>query len=343
MDSTLILVGGIVLVALVFDFVNGFHDAANSIATVVATKVLTPAQAVLWAAGFNFIAAFTVGTGVAKTVGAGMIDLRYVTPLVILAGLVGAITWDLITWWLGLPTSSSHALIGGYGGAAMARVAHLRGLDRSFDALIGGAWIKILAFIVVAPLMGMVLAYAMMVAVYWIFRNAHPERMDRHFRKLQLVSSALLSFSHGANDAQKTAGVITGVLFTSGMLAKFEVPAWVIFVAYGAIALGTMSGGWRVVHTMGARLTKLKPRSGFCAETAAAVSILFATEYLQLPVSTTHVTAGAIAGVGSIQRLKAVRWGVATNIVWAWILTIPASAIVGWLTMEGIQLFTHGN
>jgi len=343
MDSTLILVGGIILVALVFDFVNGFHDAANSIATVVATRVLTPAQAVLWAAGFNFIAAFTVGTGVAKTVGAGMIDLRYVTPLVILAGLVGAITWDLITWWLGLPTSSSHALLGGYGGAAMARVAHLRGLDRSFDALIGGAWIKTLVFIVVAPLMGMAMAYAMMVAVYWIFRNAHPDKMDRYFRRLQLISSALLSFSHGANDAQKTAGIITGVLVTSGMLAKFEVPAWVIFAAYGAIALGTMSGGWRVVHTMGARLTKLKPRSGFCAETAAAVSILFATEYLKLPVSTTHVTAGAIAGVGSIQRLKAVRWGVATNILWAWVLTIPAAALVGWLTMEGIQMFTNGN
>jgi inorganic phosphate transporter, PiT family len=342
MDSTLILVGGIILVALIFDFVNGFHDAANSIATVVATKVLTPMQAVLWAAGFNFIAAFSVGTGVAKTVGAGMIDLQYVTPLVILAGLVGAITWDLITWWLGLPTSSSHALIGGYGGAAMARVAHLRGLDRSFDALIGGAWIKTLAFIVIAPLMGMALAYGLMIAVYWIFRNANPQKMDRYFRRLQLFSSALLSFSHGANDAQKTAGIITGVLVTSGTLAKFEVPAWVIFAAYGAIALGTMSGGWRVVHTMGSRLTKLKPRSGFCAETAAAISILFATEYLQLPVSTTHVTAGAIAGVGSIQRMKAVRWGVATNILWAWILTIPAAGIVGWLTMEAIQIFTNG-
>jgi PiT family inorganic phosphate transporter len=342
MDSTLILVAGIILVALIFDFVNGFHDAANSIATVVATKVLTPVQAVLWAAAFNFIAAFSVGTGVAKTVGAGMIDLQYVTPLVILAGLVGAITWDLITWWLGLPTSSSHALRGGYGGAAMARVAHLRGLDRSFDALIGGAWIKTLVFIVIAPLIGMALAYGMMIAVYWIFRKAHPEKMDRYFRRLQLLSSAALSFSHGANDAQKTAGIITGVLVTSGMLAKFEVPTWVIFAAYGAISLGTMSGGWRVVHTMGARLTKLKPRSGFCAETAAAISIMFATEYLKLPVSTTHVTAGAIAGVGSIQRMKAVRWGVATNILWAWILTIPAAAIVGWLTMEGIQLFTNG-
>ena len=339
MDSTTILVGVIVLIALAFDFVNGFHDAANSIATVVATKVLTPGQAVVWASGFNFIAAFSVGTGVAKTVGAGMIDLKYVTPLVILAGLLGAIVWDLLTWWYGLPTSSSHALLGGYAGAAMAHAAHLRGVDHSFSALIGGAWIKTLVFIVIAPLMGLTIAYAMMIAVYWMFRDAHPEKMDRYFRRLQLVSSALLSFSHGANDAQKTAGIITGVLVSSGMLATFEVPAWVIFLAYGAIAAGTMSGGWRIVHTMGSRLTKLKPRSGFCAETAAAFTILFATESLALPVSTTHVTAGAIAGVGSIQRIKAVRWGVATNIVWAWVLTIPAAALAGWLAMEGMQLF----
>lgn len=340
MDSTLILAAIIILVALAFDFVNGFHDAANSIATVVATRVLSPTLAVIWAAGFNFIAAFTVGTGVAKTVGSGMIDLKYVTPLVILAGLVGAITWDLITWWFGLPSSSSHALLGGYAGAGMARAAHLHGLDASFDPLIGGAWIKTLAFIVIAPLIGMILAYSLMIAVFWIFRHAHPEKMDRYFRHLQLVSSALLSFSHGANDAQKTAGIITGVLVTSGMLSEFKVPAWVILVAYGAIALGTLSGGWRVVHTMGSRLTRLRPRSGFCAETAAAISILFATR-LSLPISTTHVVAGSIAGVGAIQRLKAVRWGLATNILWAWVLTIPASCIVGWFTMEVIQLFSR--
>jgi len=340
MDSTLILVGAIILVALIFDFVNGFHDAANSIATIVATRVLSPMQAVLWAAGFNFIAAFSVGTGVAKTVGSGMIDLQYVTPLVILAGLVGAITWDLVTWWLGLPSSSSHALLGGYAGAAMARAAHLRGLDQSFHVLLAAAWIKTLVFIVLAPLIGMVTAYALMVLVYWLFRNMRPDKMDRYFRRLQLLSSALLSFSHGANDAQKTAGIITGVLVTSGMLEKFDVPPWVIFAAYGAISLGTLSGGWRIVHTMGSRLTRLKPRSGFCAETAAAISIMFATEYLKLPVSTTHVTAGAIAGVGSIQRLKAVRWGVATNILWAWVLTIPAAGLVGWLSMAAIQLFT---
>ena len=339
MNSTLILVAVIVLVALAFDFINGFHDAANSIATIVATRVLSPAQAVMWAAGFNFIAVFLLGTGVAKTVGSGMIDLHYVTPYVILGGLIGAIAWDLITWWFGLPTSSSHALLGGYAGAAMARVAHLRGLDRAFDALIGGAWIKTIAFIFVAPMMGLVLAYVMMIAIYWGFRNASPAKMDGYFRRLQLASSALLSFSHGGNDAQKTAGIITGVLVASGFLKTFAMPTWVIFAAYGAIALGTLTGGWRIVRTMGSRLTKLKPRSGFCAETAAAISILFATEFAHLPVSTTHVTAGAIAGVGSIQRLKAVRWGLATNIVWAWALTIPAAALIGWLSMAAIQVF----
>jgi PiT family inorganic phosphate transporter len=341
MDSTLILVAIVIIVALAFDFVNGFHDAANSIATVVATRVLSPRMAVIWAAGFNFIAAFTIGTGVANTVGAGLIDLKYVTPLVILAGLVGAITWDLITWWFGLPSSSSHALIGGYAGAGIARAAHLRGVNGSFDVLIAGAWIKTLAFIVIAPLIGMVLAYSLMVGMYWMFRRAHPAKMDPYFRKIQLASSALLSFSHGANDAQKTAGVITGVLLTSGKIAKFEVPAWVIFAAYSAISLGTLSGGWRIVHTMGSRLTRLRPRSGVCAETAAAISILFATR-MGLPISTTHVVAGSIAGVGAIQRMKAVRWGLATDILWAWLLTIPASAAVGWGAMECIQLFSTG-
>ncbi len=339
METSLILVDIIVLVALAFDFINGFHDAANSIATVVATRVLTPHQAVLWAATFNFIAVFVTGTGVAKTVGSGMIDLRFVTPYVILGGLIGAISWDLITWWFGLPTSSSHALIGGYAGAAMARVAHLRGVNQSFDALIVGPWIKTVIFIFLAPLIGMALAYLMMIAVYWLFRSSSPLKMDKYFRRMQLASSALLSFSHGGNDAQKTAGIITGVLVASGILKTFEMPKWVIFAAYSAIALGTLSGGWRIVHTMGSRLTRLKPRSGFCAETAAAISILFATEYAHLPVSTTHVTAGAIAGVGSIQRLKAVRWGLAKNIVWAWILTIPAAALIGWLSMAFIQLF----
>ena len=338
-SATLVLVAIIIVVALAFDFINGFHDAANSIATVVATRVLTPQQAVLWAAGFNFIAVFIVGTGVAKTVGSGMINLHYVTPYVILGGLIGAISWDLITWWWGLPTSSSHALIGGYAGSAMARVAHLRGIDHSFEALVGGAWIKTVIFIFLAPMIGMALAYGLMVAVHWMFRNTSPAKMDRYFRRLQLASSALLSFSHGGNDAQKTAGIIAGVLVASGALKTFEMPNWVIFAAYSAIALGTLSGGWRIVHTMGSRLTRLKPRSGFCAETAAAISILFATEYAHLPVSTTHVAAGAIAGVGMVQRLKAVRWGLARNIVWAWVLTIPAAALVGWLSMTVIQLF----
>ena len=338
MSPALVLVIIIVTVALVFDFINGFHDAANSIATIVATRVLRPYQAVLWAATFNFVAAFVVGTGVAKTVGSGMIDLKYVNSYVILAGLAGAITWDLATWWFGLPTSSSHALIGGYAGAAMARAAHLYNLDRSFDVLIAGAWIKTILFIFLAPVLGMVLAYLLMVVVYWLFRRSSPLKMDIYFRRLQLASSALLSFSHGGNDAQKTAGIITGVLVASRFLTTFAIPPWVIFASYGAISLGTLSGGWRIVHTMGSRLTRLKPRSGFCAETAAALSILFATEYAQLPVSTTHVTAGAIAGVGSIQRLRAVRWGLATNILWAWVLTIPAAAIGGWLSMSFIQL-----
>jgi PiT family inorganic phosphate transporter len=339
MDSTLLLVGVIILVALAFDFINGFHDAANSIATIVATRVLTPFQAVLWAAFFNFVAAFSVGTGVAKTVGSGMVNLTYVTPYVILAGLIGAIVWDLFTWWLGLPTSSSHALMGGYAGAAMAHVAYLKGFDHSFEALVPHGWTWTLVFIVVAPLIGMAIAYLLMVAVYWTFQKASPVRMDNWFRKLQLLSSAMLGFSHGGNDAQKTAGIITGVLVTSGMMHTFDVPWWVIVAAYAAIALGTLSGGWRIVHTMGGRLTRLKPRSGFCAETAAAISIMFATEGLHLPVSTTHVTAGAIAGVGSIQRLKAVRWGVAANIVWAWVLTIPAAGLVGWLTMFAFNSF----
>jgi PiT family inorganic phosphate transporter len=332
MECTLILATIIILLALTFDFINGFHDAANSIATIVSTRVLTPGQAVAWAAFFNFVAAFSFGTGVARTVGKGMIKLEYVTPYVILAGILGAIAWDLLTWWFGLPTSSSHALMGGYAGAAMARVALTKGVHNSFDALLASGWTMTLIFIAVAPLLGLLLAYVMMIAVYWLFRKATPQRMDVWFRRAQLVSAGMLSWSHGTNDAQKTMGIITGVLVTSGYLKTFDIPIWVILAAHAAIALGTLSGGWRIVHTMGRRLTKLKPRSGFCAETAAACSILFATG-LHLPVSTTHVTAGAIAGVGSIQRLKAVRWGVAANILWAWVLTIPASAIVGWMFM----------
>jgi len=323
----------IIAVALVFDYINGFHDAANSIATIVATRVLTPLQAVLWAACFNFAAAFIFGTAVAKTVGKGFVDLGLVTPQVILCGLAGAILWDLITWWLGLPTSSSHALIGGYAGAAVARAGILRGLTHSFDALRvpgGGEWPLTLTFIFLAPLIGMLSAYVLMIAVYWIFQSASPAKMDNYFRKLQLLSAAAFSLSHGSNDAQKTAGLITGVLFTSHLIPAFEIHNWVLLASYTAIALGTMSGGWKIVRTMGARLTRLKPRSGFCAETGAAGAVLLAT-HLGLPVSTTHAIAGAIAGVGSINRLKAVRWGIATNIVGAWVLTIPMAAIIAWL------------
>jgi PiT family inorganic phosphate transporter len=339
--SMLLLVVVIIAVALVFDYINGFHDAANSVATVVSTRVLTPLQAVLWAAFFNFVSAFSFGTGVAKTVGTGMVDLSAVTPYVIMSGLIGAIVWDLITWRLGLPTSSSHALFGGYAGAAMARVAFLRGIGHSFDTILWSGWIMTLVFMIAAPIMGLVLAYSFMVAIYWLFRNFTPKKMDVYFRKLQLVSAAIYSYAHGTNDAQKTMGIITGLLVAAGYQKTFHVPVWVILSAHAAIALGTLTGGWRIVHTMGARLTRLRPRSGFCAEAAAAATILLAT-YMKVGVSTTHVITGAIAGVGSIQRVKAVRWGVAANILWAWLLTIPAAAIVAALFYSLLHVIVPG-
>jgi PiT family inorganic phosphate transporter len=326
----------IITVALLFDFINGFHDAANSVATVVATHVLTPFQAVLWAAFFNFVSAFTFGTGVASTVGKGFVNTDLVTPYVLLAGLLGAIAWDLITWWLGLPTSSSHALIGGYAGSALANAAYKFGISGAFQGLVVGQWPKTVAFIVLAPLIGLVLAYMLMIGVYWVFQDSTPSSIDKHFRRLQLLSAGAYSFAHGTNDAQKTMGIITGVLVASGFQKTFHVPIWVVLSAHAAIALGTLSGGWRIVRTMGTRLTRLKPRGGFCAEAAAASSILLAT-WLKQPVSTTHVIAGSIAGVGSIQRFKAVRWGLAKNIVWAWILTIPASAIIAALAFVVIH------
>lgn len=340
-DATFILAASIIVIALAFDFLNGFHDAANSVATVVSTRVLTPGQAVVWAAVFNFMAAFVFGTGVAQTVGKGLVDLRLVTPYVVLAGVLGAIVWDLVTWYLGLPTSSSHALMGGYTGAAMARAAHLRGMHHTFDVVLWGGWTKTIVSIFLAPLLGLVIAYFLMIAIHWIFRRSSPSSMDVYFRKLQLLSAAFFSFEHGRNDAQKTMGIITSVLVTSGYLRTFKVPLWVILSAHAAIGLGTMSGGWRIVRTMGTKLTKLKPRGGFCAETGAALSILVATAVNQ-PVSTTHVIAGAIAGVGSVQRVKAVRWGLATNIVWAWVLTIPASAAVSWVCFLAIRLLVRG-
>jgi inorganic phosphate transporter, PiT family len=323
----------IIGIALIFDYINGFHDAANSIATVVSTRVLTPGVAVVWAAFFNFFAAYLLGTGVATTVGSGFVNIHLVTPWILLAGLTGAILWDLFTWYLALPTSSSHALIGGYAGAAFAKAG--------FAGLVAGKWGITLAFIVLSPLIGLVAAYLLMVGVYWGFRRFNPSQMDRHFRRYQLVSAALLSCAHGTNDAQKTMGIITAVLFAGGIQKDFHVPSWVIGASAGAIGLGTMSGGWRIVRTMGTRLTRLQPRSGFCAETGAAISILFAT-YLGLPVSSTHAIAGAIAGVGSIQRTRAVRWQVAGGIVTAWILTIPAAAVVSAIAYYAIRLCVPG-
>ena len=323
----------IVLVALIFDFINGFHDSANSIATVVSTRVLTPGVAVFWAAFFNFIAAFVVGTAVAKTMGKGLVDLSVVTPDVVLAGLLGAIAWDLITWWLGLPSSSSHALMGGYAGAAIAKAG--------FGALLLGGWVLPITFIVLSPMLGMLLALVLTVLLSWAFRRARPGPVDRLFRRLQLVSAALYSLSHGANDAQKTMGIIVGLLVATqahfadatGTLRHFylrdadEIPLWIILAAHLAIALGTAMGGWRIVKTMGSRITKLRPFGGFCAETAGGISVLIAT-HLGVPVSTTHTITGAIVGVGAAQRVSAVRWGVATRIVWAWVLTIPMSAAI---------------
>ncbi len=348
MDRTLVLVAITVLVALTFDFLNGFHDAANSIATVVSTRVLSPKLAVAWAAFFNFAAAFFLGTAVAKTIGKGMIQLDIVTQYVVLAGLLGAIVWDLLTWLWGLPTSSSHALIGGYAGAALARAAILRGPRNAFAVIIPGGWTKTLVFIVVAPIMGLILALVAMVAVFWLLRKRAPQQVDKWFRKLQLLSAAAYSLGHGGNDAQKTMGIVAGALFTAGIMTKQDFAAnwgrfhWpIILAAHAAIALGTYLGGWRIVRTMGSRITKLKPVGGFCAETAGAIT-LFGTALAGIPVSTTHTITGAIVGVGATHRLSAVRWGVATRIVWAWILTIPASATVAALTFLCIRLVHQG-
>jgi PiT family inorganic phosphate transporter len=316
-DFALVVI--VVLTALVFDYINGFHDAANSIATVVSTRVLSPGKAVIWAAFFNFAAAGLFGTAVAKTMGSGMIDIRLVTTSVILAGLLGAIVWDLITWYYGLPTSSSHALIGAYAGAAIAKSGQ--------SAIIVAGWTKTLIFIVLAPLIGFALGFVFMVAIMWIMRPFAPSRVDRYFRRLQLLSAAMYSLGHGANDAQKTMGIIAGALFTAGYINEFTIPFWVEMLAYSAISLGTLTGGWRIIHTMGSKITRLQPVGGFAAETAGAVSLFTATS-LGVPVSTTHTITGAIIGVGSTRRLSAVRWGVAGQIVWAWVLTIPISAVI---------------
>jgi inorganic phosphate transporter, PiT family len=331
MSTQLLIVVGLVGVALSFDYINGFHDAANSIATIVSTRVLSPGQAVIWAAFFNFVAAFGFGTAVAKTIGNGMIDLKVVTFGVIFAGLIGAIAWDLITWYFGLPTSSSHALIGGYAGAAVARAM-------SFDVIIPHGWTKTLIFIVVSPLIGLVAGLSLMTATFWIFRNFTPRRVDKWFRRLQLVSAAAFSLSHGTNDAQKTMGIIAGVLFTAHYIPAFQIPIWVVLAAHAAIALGTLAGGWRIIHTMGSKITKLTPVGGFAAETGAAIAIFTATSF-GIPVSTTHAITGAIVGVGSTRRLSAVRWGIAGRIVWAWVLTIPMAALIGACAFWAARMF----
>jgi len=318
-SPTFWVVLGIIFTALVFDYLNGFHDAANSIATVVSTRVLTPGKAVLWAAFFNFAAAFGFGTYVAKTIGKDMIDIEQVDNTVIFAGLCGAIVWNIITWYFGLPTSSSHALIGGYAGSAVSKAG--------LNVIIVSGWTKTLLFIVLSPVIGMILGFILMTITLWIVKDSAPRRVDTRFRKLQLISAAAYSLGHGTNDAQKTMGIIAGVLYTSKYITTFDIPLWVILAAHSAIALGTLSGGWRIVKTMGSRITALRPIGGFSAESAAAVC-LFGLAMNGVPVSTTHTITGAIIGVGSTRRLSAVRWGVTKSIVWAWLLTIPAAATV---------------
>ena len=325
----------IIGIALVFDFINGMHDSANSIATVVSTRVLSPLMAVFWAAFFNFVAAFLFGTAVAKTIGSGLIDVSVVNSDVVLGGLCGAIVWNLITWYFGIPSSSSHALIGGYAGAAVARVG--------VRAIIPGmAWVKTLAFIVLSPLIGMTAGFLLMVAVSWTFHRTPYGSVDRWFRRAQLGSAAAFSLSHGTNDAQKTMGIIASLLVANEALFRDPgslfhwmhlpdmkaIPWWIILSAHAAIGVGTLTGGWRIVRTMGTRITKLKPFSGFCAETGAAGTVILAS-VLGIPVSTTHTITGAVIGVGATQRVSAVRWGVAGRIVYAWILTIPMAGAIG--------------
>jgi inorganic phosphate transporter, PiT family len=332
MTATLAFVVILVIFALIFDYINGFHDAANSIATVVSTRVLTPGMAVLWAAFFNFVAFAVFGTRVAKAIGDGVrLDLIAAEwrLYVLLAALIGAIAWNLITWYLGLPTSSSHALLGGYAGAGIAAYGGVVGLLKA------EVWLRVLTFIVLSPLIGMVLGFTMMVIVHWVFRHSSPSRVDGLFRKGQLLSAAAFSLGHGGNDAQKTMGIITAVLTAGGIGglaygpkgALPEIPLWVVLSAHAAIGLGTLSGGWRIVHTMGSKITKLKPVGGFCAETGAALTLAYVT-LTGVPVSTTHTITGAIVGVGATRRMSAVKWGVAGRIVWAWIFTIPAAALI---------------
>lgn len=346
-SATFGLVVFIIFIALVFDYVNGFHDAANSIATVVATRVLSPGVAVAWAAFFNFIAFAVFGTAVAKTIGGDMVNINAIAAgnrlYVLLAALLGAVIWNLITWYLGLPTSSSHALIGAYGGGAIAAYISANGFSGTSSVLIASGWIKTLAFIVLSPLIGMTLGFVLMVSVYWIFRRTNVAKIDKGFRVGQLFSAAAFSLGHGGNDAQKTMGIITAVLAAGGLLQYGEggklppIPFWVVLAAHAAIGLGTLSGGWRIVKTMGTKIVKLQPVGGFCAETAGALT-LFANTFAGIPVSTTHTITGAIVGAGSAKRFSAVKWGVAGKIIWAWVLTIPMAALMAAISYEAILL-----
>jgi len=336
----------IVFAALTFDFANGWHDSANSIATVVSTRVLRPGAAVVWAATFNFLAFLVFGTRVAKTVGGGLVDIGRVTDdwrlWVLLSALIGAIAWDVITWYVGLPSSSSHALVGGYAGAAIA--AQLLTGGPMAGLLQARGWILTLSFIVLSPLFGMVLGFLNMVVLLWMFRRSAPERVDHIFRRGQLVSAAAYSLGHGGNDAQKTMGIITAVLVAGGFLTSGpsgslpDIPLWVVLSAHAAIALGTMTGGWRIVHTLGSRITRLRPVGGFAAETAGATTLALNT-FLGIPVSTTHTITGAIVGVGATRRLSAVRWGVARRVVWVWGLTIPVSGLTAAGCIALVRLF----
>jgi len=328
MTTTVIL---LIALALIFDFLNGFHDAANSIATVVATRVLPPNFAVIWAAFFNFVAFLFFGLHVAGTIGKGIIDVNIVDSNIIFATLIGACVWNLITWWFGIPSSSSHALMGGLVGSAIVKAGT--------GSIVTSGLVKTLAFIIISPTLGMLLGMTIGVIVYRIFQNSTPRNVDKYFRKGQLVSAALYSLGHGGNDAQKTMGIIAITLYSAGLLGPaFYVPFWVVITCHSAIALGTLMGGWRIVKTMGNRITKLRPVDGFCAETGGAFTLYIAS-FFGIPVSTTHTITGAIVGVGSLKRLSAVRWGVAGNIVWAWILTIPASALIAMVTYYISTLF----
>jgi len=323
----------LILLALAFDFLNGFHDSANSIATVVSTRVLSPRAAVIWAAFFNFIAFLFFGLHVANTIGKGIIDIAIVDKTVIFGALMGASSWNLLTWYFGLPTSSSHALIGGMIGAALVKAGT--------SALVWKGIIKTVVFIVISPTIGLLLGLGFGLIVYRIFRNTPRSLVDGFFRKGQLVSAALYSLGHGGNDAQKTMGIIASLLFSAGLLGeKFYVPFWVVITCHSAIALGTMFGGWRIVKTMGQKVAKLTPVDGFCAETGAA-TVLYAASALGVPISTTHTITGSIMGVGSIQRLSAVRWGVAGKIVWAWIITIPCSALIAAISSYSVMLLSR--